>query len=186
MCANSCFIFPKWFLISNVWRNTIHKLLSKLCFWYMQACICVLYFFLFVLKMLFKNIFIQTRLKFAKNQANAKHHPEAKPLLVENYSLLHPLYYPKIIRHILKNKQKKKCVCIHDIIWLIIIKTKMEMKNRLHRYDIKRPSSRHAHKYRKYKKCLSMMMPLCIKKYLSNIWSSIHEKVKQHWSWAEK
>ena len=37
--------------------------------------------------MLFKNIFIQTRLKFAKNQANAKQHPEAKPLLVENYSL---------------------------------------------------------------------------------------------------
>ena len=26
----------------------------------------------------------------------------------------------------------------------------------------------------------------CIKQYLSNIWSSIHEKVKQHWCWVEK
>ena len=25
-----------------------------------------------------------------------------------------------------------------------------------------------------------------IKKHLSNIWSSIHEKVKQHWGWVEK
>ena len=24
------------------------------------------------------------------------------------------------------------------------------------------------------------------KQYLSNIWSSIHEKVKQHWDWVEK
>ena len=26
----------------------------------------------------------------------------------------------------------------------------------------------------------------CIKQYLSKIWSSIHEKVKQHWVWVEK
>ena len=33
------------------------------------------------------NIFIgNARLKFAKNQANAKQHPEAEPLLFENYS----------------------------------------------------------------------------------------------------
>ena len=30
------------------------------------------------------------------------------------------------------------------------------------------------------------MMLLCIKQHLSNIWSSIHEKVKQHWAWVEK
>ena len=40
------------------------------------------------------------------------------------------------------------------------------MKNRLHRSDIKRPMSRHEHKYSKYKKCLSMMMPICIKQQL--------------------
>ena len=26
----------------------------------------------------------------------------------------------------------------------------------------------------------------CIKQHLSNIWSSNHEKVKQHWGWDEK
>ena len=36
------------------------------------------------------------------------------------------------------------------------------------------------------KKVLSTMMLLCIKKHLSNIWSSVHEKVKQHWGWVEK
>ena len=30
------------------------------------------------------------------------------------------------------------------------------------------------------------MMLVCIKQYLSNIWSSIHEKVKQLWGWVEK
>ena len=29
-------------------------------------------------------------------------------------------------------------------------------------------------------------MLTCIKQHLSNIWSSIHEKVKQHWGWVEK
>ena len=35
---------------------------------------------------------------------------------------------------------------------------KMKMKNRLERYDINRPRSRHGHKYSKYKKCLNKMM----------------------------
>ena len=30
--------------------------------------------------------------------------------------------------HILRNKQKKKYVCIHEIIWLIIMKMKMKIK----------------------------------------------------------
>ena len=30
-----------------------------------------------------------------------------------------------------------------------------------------------------------MMMIICIKQPLSNIWSSVHEKVKQHWGWVE-
>ena len=29
------------------------------------------------------------------------------------------------------------------------------------------------------------MMVICIKQHLTNIWSSIHEKVKQHWGWVE-
>ena len=31
-----------------------------------------------------------------------------------------------------------------------------------------------------------MMMLLCIKQHLSNIWSSIDEKVKQYWGLVEK
>ena len=38
----------------------------------------------------------------------------------------------------------------------------------------------------KYKKCLGVMMLICIKQHLSNIWNSIHEKVKQNWGWVEK
>ena len=30
------------------------------------------------------------------------------------------------------------------------------------------------------------MIVICIKQHLSNIWSSIHEKVKEHWGWVEK
>ena len=62
----------------------------------------------------------------------------------------------------------------------------MKMKNRSHRYDINRPRSRHGYRYSKYKKCLSMMMLIFIKQHQSNIWSSIHEKVRQHWGWVEK
>ena len=62
----------------------------------------------------------------------------------------------------------------------------MKMKNVSHEYDIKRPWHRHGHKYTKYKKCLNIMMVIYIKQHLSNIWSSIHEKVKQHWGWVKK
>ena len=30
------------------------------------------------------------------------------------------------------------------------------------------------------------MIVACIKQHLSNIWSSTHEEIKQHWGWAEK
>ena len=30
--------------------------------------------------------------------------------------ILHLHYHPKIIEHILKNKQQNKCVCIHEVI----------------------------------------------------------------------
>ena len=36
--------------------------------------------------------------------------------------ILHRCYHPKITGH--KNKQKNKCVCIHEILWLIIMKIK--------------------------------------------------------------
>ena len=60
------------------------------------------------------------------------------------------------------------------------------MKNRSHRYGIKRPRLRHGHKYTKHKMYLSIMMAICIKQHLNNIWSSIHEEVKQYWGLVEK
>ena len=45
----------------------------------------------------------------------------------------------------------------------------MKMEYRSYRYDINRSKSRHGIKYTKYKKCLSMMMLICIKQHLSNI-----------------
>ena len=84
--------------------------------------------------------------------------------------IFHPCYDPKIIGQVtsVQKKQKNQWACIHDIIRLIIMKMKVKMKNRLHRYNI------------------SMMMFICIKQHLSNSWSSIHEKVKQHLGWVEK
>ena len=87
--------------------------------------------------------------------------------------ILHPRYYPKIIGHILKNKQKNNCVCIYTI-------NHNENEKKDHnKYNI-------GCNYSKYKKCLSMMMLKSIKQHLSNIWSSVHAKVKQRWGWVEK
>ena len=49
----------------------------------------------------------------------------------------------------------------------------MKMKNKSCIYDMNGPRSRRWLKYSKYKKYLSMMMLICIKQYLSKIWSSI-------------
>ena len=38
---------------------------------------------------------------------------------------------------------------IHENIQLIIMKMKIKMKNRSHKYDINRPVSRHGHKHSK-------------------------------------
>ena len=96
-----------------------------------------------------------------------KYHLEAKLLLFENYSHSSSTLPSEIIRHILKCKQKNNCVRVHKIMRLIIMKMKMKIKNRSHRYDINRPRSRYGHKYSRYKKCVSMMMLICIKHHLS-------------------
>ena len=63
---------------------------------------------------------------------------------------------------------------------------KRYINNRSRRNVINWPWPRHEHKYTKYKMCLSIMMFVCIKQHLSNVWSWIHEKVKQHWGSVEK
>ena len=57
------------------------------------------------------------------------------------------------------------------------MKLKMKTKTRLHGYDKNRPKSRHGDKYSKYRRCLSIVMLICIKQHLSNIWSSIIKKL---------
>ena len=61
-----------------------------------------------------------------------------------------------------------------------------ENEKRSHRYDKNKPWFRNEHKYSKYKNCLTIMMLICIKQHLNNIWSSIHERVQQRWGWVEK
>ena len=46
---------------------------------------------------------------------------------------------------------------------------KLKMENRSQGYDINRPESIHEHKHTKYKMCLSIMMPICMKQHLSHI-----------------
>ena len=67
-------------------------------------------------------------------------------------NILYSRYHPKIIVHVLKNQQKSKFVCIHDIIQAAIMKMTMKIKNSSHKYELIKPSSRCGHKYSKYKK----------------------------------
>ena len=87
-----------------------------------------------------------------KDQENTKQHPQVDLLLFHNFSRSSYTSSSKYNGTYSKNKEKNKCVCIHEIVQLIIMKMKMEMKKKSHKYDIIRPRSRHGHKYSKYKK----------------------------------
>ena len=65
-----------------------------------------------------------------------------------------------------------------DVIRLMAMKIRLKMTNRSQRYDINRPRHILGPKCSKCK-MLSIMMVICIKRHLSNIWSSIHEKVHE-------
>ena len=64
--------------------------------------------------------------------------------------ILHPRYHLTITGNILKNKQKNKHVCIHEIMQLIIMEMKMKIKIDSRKYGINRPRCRHGHKYSEY------------------------------------
>ena len=93
--------------------------------------------------------------------------------------LFHPRYHSKTIGDILKCT-RKQVYLLNEIIWLMIMQMRLQVKNRIHRYNINWPRPRHGRRYTRYKICLSIMMVICIKQHLSNIWSSIHDKTKQH------
>ena len=57
-----------------------------------------------------------------------------------------------------KKWSKNKYVYLNEVIWLMKLEMRLEMKNRSRRYDINRPRSRHRHKYPKYKRCLDIMI----------------------------
>ena len=65
----------------------------------------------------------------------------------ETIGILHPRYHLTITGNILKNKQKNKHVCIHEIMQLIIMKMKTKMKIDSRKYGINRPRCRGKHKY---------------------------------------
>ena len=133
------------------------------------------------------NTFISNAsLKLAKNQANAKQHPEAEFLLFENYWFSSSTLSSRKNRKYSGKFAKSKCVCFNEITWLTTMKMSLKLKNRLQRYDLNRSRSRHGHNYIKYKMCLGIMMVIWVKQLPSNIWSSIHEKVKQRWGWFEE
>ena len=85
-----------------------------------------------------------------------------------------------------KKCAKNKCVCFNDVIWSMAMKMRLKMKNRSQGYDINRPRPRMGPNILNIKCVSSAMLIICIKQHLSNVWSSIHEKVKQHWGWVEK
>ena len=87
---------------------------------------------------------------------------------------------------ILRRVRSLKFGILMTFIWLMIMKMMLKINVRSRRYDINWLRPRNGHKYTKYKTCLRMMMVILIKQHLSNIWSSVHEKVKQHWGWSEK
>ena len=95
----------------------------------------------------------------------------------------HPRYYPKRYS---KKRTKNKCVCFKDVIWLMAMIIRLKMKSIIQRYGINRPGPRHGHKCTNYQMCLSIRTVITIKQHLSNIWSSIYEKVKQHWGWIKE
>ena len=63
------------------------------------------------------------------------------------------------------------------------MKIKMKIKNRSKRYDIVLGLDMDVNIV---DIDISVIMLACIKQRLSNIWSSIHENVKQAWGWVEK
>ena len=117
-----------------------------------------------------------SRLKFAKNQAKAKQHTEAELFLFENYTISSFMSSSKNNMRYFKKCAKNKSVCFNEIVWLIIKKTRLKMKNRSHRYDKNGTRPRHGHKFTKYGMCISMRFSMWKKQHLSNIWSWIHGK----------
>ena len=117
-----------------------------------------------------------------KNEAKAKQILKLNFCYLKIICFLYPRYHPKIILDILK-KYKKQTLQFRCLYW------KWGWNWKTDHIDttlIELGQDMDGHKHTKYKMCLSIIMVIYIKQHLSNIWNSIHEKVKQHWAWVEK
>ena len=134
------------------------------------------------------NTFISNaRLKLAKNQANAKQHPAAELLLFQNFSHFSSTLSSRHNGHILKNRQKNKYACIHQMTQLLITKMKMKMKkDHIYTTKIDLGQGIDTNIVINIRGVSVWWSSFCIKQHLSNTWSSIHDKAKQHWGWPEK
>ena len=117
----------------------------------------------------------------AKKEAKAKKHGQAKLSLCENCSFSASTLSSKNNRRNLKNVQKTSA-----FIWMASYdKWQWNETENDHKgmtwidlgwdMDPNILNIKWAYQYN-----------ICIKQYLSNIWSSIHENVKQHWGCVEK
>ena len=89
----------------------------------------------------------------AKNQSKTKQDPEAELLLFQNYWLSSFMLSSKPNMIYYKKYAKNKCIYFNEIMWIIVMKMKLKMKNVSHRSDINRTSPRHGYEYTKYKMC---------------------------------
>ena len=96
------------------------------------------------------NTFINNaKLKLAKQQAKAKQHLEAEPLLFENYSLLSSKLSSKNSRRYSKKYTKTTSSVLMRL--LMTMEMRLKMKNKSQIYNINRPRPIHRLKYTKYK-----------------------------------
>ena len=118
-------------------------------------------------KVYLKYIFFisNTRVKLAKTEANAKQHSE--DVIWKFFTFSTHVIRQKYNFFILKSNQKNKCVCVQEMTCIIIMK---RMKNGPRRYHISKPRWRHRHIYSEFKKCLSMVILICIKQHLMLNW----------------
>ena len=122
----------------KIWpvKNNFLKLYKPIRVWLWLVAVTKHTDFFFVNNTFISNI----RLKLAKNQAKAKQHAKTELLLFENYLLSSSTLSSKSNKAYSK-KCANKCVCFNEII--IIMKMKMEMKKRSHRYYIYKLTPRH-------------------------------------------
>ena len=84
---------------------------------------------------------INERLELATIQAEAKQHPEAELLLSETYSHCLSTLSSKNDKEIFW-KIWKNCVSFNRIIWLTMLKMRLEMESRSRRYEVDQMSTR--------------------------------------------